>query len=71
MRNRPLPSSFAQPWNVFTGLKGKINMYTQHNKFMNKARRLAAAAVIFTFGTAGTALAAESLTLTAGSPGGG
>ena len=46
-------------------------MYTQHNKFMNKARRLAAAAVIFTFGTAGTALAAESLTLTAGSPGGG
>ena len=46
-------------------------MYTQHNKFMNKARRLAAAAVILTFGTAGTALAAESLTLTAGSPGGG
>ena len=46
-------------------------MVTQHSNFVTVARRLAAAVVVFAFGTVGSAFAAENLTLTAGSPGGG
>ena len=50
---------------------GRRIMGTQRSKFGAVARRCAAVAVVFAFGMAGTAIAGESLTLTAGSPGGG
>jgi hypothetical protein len=58
-------------WKPHKQGKGEEVMILQHTRYIKAARRLAAAVVVLAVGTIGSAQAADNLTLTAGSPGGG